>query len=1034
MSTGRAQRTVACLLQAATVLGACALGTVTGCSSQVSDGSGAAAQKRLPPLVDPGPTLSIGLDGCFTLELAADARTLRCALDPLKTPREERLRIVVRDRTDAALSIDCPDCQATACESGTAASVSSPKGRCRDLRPGALVRLETVRVSLSARGQLLGERIIELSRSPRTAVDELQQCWRDARGPGELLDLVERANKLAAAQPVGPLADRARLLAALIRYDRLRSMEAQGAIPQAEAEQSIALLEQALEVARQRRWLRAQADLSEALSWLYFNQSEDAVPRIERLLIGQEWPALLPAQKVHCELYLAFVALERQDLRRVQRYVSEASADADLLHDAELAKKLLELHAAELEKVVLTGSAAEITASLRDLTAGSKQPTAKPCDQAYLWASVGWLQLLLLELGWPGAADPSPALERARALRVTTCSTEHVHDKLRLAHIWVNLARARSAVWWRRRELTDAQRQAAAQATREALRGMREVLGEQKEPDPLRLERLLCEVRARLLEGAPRLALKQHDELAQLLPSKQSPLDTWMVLLHRAEALEDSGQTDRAISTLRQADEQLLTLQHQVPIYQAHRLMLSRFGFGSQRAIELALRVGRRAEALEILRQAGQRDLGLTTQPWWPEQVGGDAAGRWKSRLEAQNRYLELRREYEARIAHASTLTAAQCQDLKTAKTRWLGSLDALFAAPKPALFKPPPLPKGELLLGCTRQSEGWVCFASSEGAPAVVNLPVPELDVKAVEGLLLPALAERIRRASRLRVLAQGRLAELDMAALRFGDRPLGIQKPILYSLDRPPPPPPPSAKQALVVLKPEGDIPELSIERAQRLLEPALRGVSVETRSATSRFASPIGWRRGEALSSAVLSNLQQSNLFIYFGHVDPMPCPTYTPLCADAGVGALLPDHRLTALCLTQNTALSVSDVLAAPWGPQRVFLLGCASTDRSSSTPTEIMGLGQSFAMRGAQVLALARPMDAPQAEELLCALGQERLSSPGFDFGRFVMETQQRLLRGERCKALGRWHTPQCSQAQGNCVEPSDWSALRWYGP
>ncbi len=49
-----------------------------------------------------------------------------------------------------------------------------------------------------------------------------------------------------------------------------------------------------------------------------------------------------------------------------------------------------------------------------------------PCDQAYLWGSIGWIQLRLRELDWPGAPDPLIALQRAQELHSKGCPNPYV--------------------------------------------------------------------------------------------------------------------------------------------------------------------------------------------------------------------------------------------------------------------------------------------------------------------------------------------------------------------------------------------------------------------------------------------------------------------------------------------------------------------------------------------------------------------------------------------------------------------------------
>lgn len=981
-----------------------------------------------------GPTLPVGIDDCWELEDVPRERRLICWLDPLRAHEQQRIRIIVHDTTDAALSVTCRGCSVDACsENAVTPPVRSTAARCHDIRPGLSTGHSEAILQLSDRTQVFGERVIQFSIPPRTIVEDLQERWRHAGKLGEqaVQALIPEAQALVAAQPSGPIRERAQILLALIINDRHRLLEkAQGFLEEKDFVATIFPLEQALQLAHARRWLRSEAELSQALAWLYLRSgsSQNTVESIEKLLIGKEWSQFLPIQKFHCYRLLIDAAIERQDLRRVAHQLAQVRGDAELINDAKLSSALAEVRVAELETLVIGGSPEEIQRGLHELESAAKRATKDPCEQSSLLGSLGWLKLLLVEFGWPIADDPVAVLEQARLLRENQCPKADTS----LANVWANLARARSAAWWRSAELNPRQRREAIETTRSALTGLRRALGSQVEPDSIRQDRLYGEVRLFLLEGKPQKALPLFEELSQLAARRKWLVDSWLIAIHRAEALNAGGQPDDAISAFRKADEQLAPLLQQVPVYQAHRLVLSRFQYSSQRAVELALRAGRPDEAMEILRQLDQQALGLTSVPWWPEQTNSSKL-EWLKRRQEQARYLVQRMDYEKQICLIPGFTLAQCEDLELTKSHWLNSLDSMLAEPRPAAYLSPPTPKDELLLGCMRQQRGWTCISAFDGLYKAVPITSVELDARAISQTLLPALANRVRSATKIRVLAHGELAQLDLGAIAFDGQPLGIQKPILHTLDRPVPPPHPYPIQALV-LKPDDDIHELSLAMTQRWLAPALGKMRIVISNADMSLPTPGSWMHVEALSSNVLPQLQSSDVFIYFGHIGPPPCPKSILCCSEGRRSSLRPDDRLTALHLSQYNSLTNADILAAERVPQRAFLLGCAATDRSASTPAEILGLAQAFALRGAQVLAFGRRIKAQDAAEVLCALSQQRLDNPDFDLGRFVMDTQRRFFKGERCKAQGKWYLPSCSQAAGDCSAPVDWQALRWYGP
>lgn len=987
--------------------------------------------------------LNIGLDGCWEVEQAAHGRDVTCSLDPLLPMDQQSIRVLVRDATDAALSVSPQGCAATECRPASRAGESEAPGGaiCLKLHLGSVAAAPGVApkvvLELRAHSHRLGEQTIRFMARSRTVLDDLRQSWQEAAGkPLALRALSPRAEALVNAQPAGELRDQLQILAARIHYEELTAQGHESNAGPATAALQSQLL-QALQLARQRRWLGSAATLSEELNWLY-RQRADGMEKMEALLNGQPWLPLLPAQKIHCYRLLSDAALARQDLRRVERYQAEAHADAIALddnaadaqagEDTGLVRSQLELIVQNLHEQALSSSRQEVESGLDKLEKQATQ-TRPVCDRAYLLGSIAWIRLLLWELGWTNAKVPELALLEVIRLRQGQACPRNAQA---LANLWANLARLRSGAWWRHTELDRSQRQRIIADTRAARAQMADALGDQPMSVSLQVDQLLVDARLHLLNENPELALASLEQLLQLATSSRSPFERWLAMVHKGEAHEAADRPVAALQAFREAERELVALQDRVPIYKSHRLMLARYEYSSQRALALALRLGRAAEAMEIIRQASQRALGLDTTPWW-SQLWAHTDPRWQQRDKKQAEYLERRRIYENQLKNAGTLNTAECQDLRMAKSNWLRALDDLFGSPSPALFAPPVLPAEELLIGCAPQGQQWVCLAGSRGTTQVVPIARRDLDHDAVEQVLLPALAGRIRQAAKIRVLAHGALAQLDLAAMRIFGRPLGTQKPIRYSVDLPQLPKTTLSAAALVVATPEDNIPELSPGIAQKLIAPALAGMQVTARTAEPTPQPAAGWRWDEAHSPEVLTDLERSGVFIFFGHVEPMPCQTETAICSRESVEGVLPDPRLTAMCLTQNTAIWAGDLLAARSVPQRVFLFGCSSADRSASTPTEMLGLAQSVALRGAQVLAFSRAVSAAEAAEVLCALGLHSLTEPGFDPDQFVTDTQQRLFRGERCTDRGKWYTPRCPADSRACRKDMDWAALRSYG-
>lgn len=998
------------------------------------------------------PALHLGIHGCWEVEQPQDRRELICSLDPLIAVKDQPIQILVRSATDAELSVDCDGCRKQRCvASAGAMAFNFPMESSAEVAHPALICWElqwerasahVAELELRSRSLLLGRQTIQLPLPARTTVDAVQQRWRELGDRYDqgieqagsdvnkqkslqmdhakaLEQLIRESDEQTRPQTTGPLQDRLTILQARIRNEWLRvAMPDQTPVEQIPAK-FLGQMQTARQLAKQHGWLRSQADLSEALAWL-FRYQEHALENIQALLDEPDWPRLLPLQNSHCVRLLLGAALGRQDVRLLARYTQPAIEERLAMPVQNGRDDAYDLLAQALLLATLSQSDEDVRAATQQLkiAAESARQRRDACLAGFLLGNVGWAQLLRLEFSRIGD-DPSPVLREAIELLSKECPAVSRNE---IDNLWLNIARAHLVVGLSRQEphkqVAAAQVAQVQSALSQVAKGQRPALAVSE------FELQLVQAGLHVLQGEPEHGEAELMALSQRAMNLDSPLASWLVSILYAEFWRLQAQPEVALQKFREADAALLSLQRRVPIQHSYRTVLSRYRYPSQRGIALAIELGRNAESLTILRQELQITHGLTTRPWSLDPAAPAVR-------QARQRYDQRRRHFEARIIRPSQLGPAECDELARDKEGWLDALDAIYQQQIPALFTPPALQPGEFLLACEPVLTGSMCWGGTADSVEVVSSPASQISEQILEEQVLPKFAAQIARAEKILVLAHGALTRLEIEAVKFLGKPLGTLKPIRYTADRPASNEVRPPAEALLVLNPEGDLNGRSASFLSEQLKPSLAELRVHLRSAAPISPLPPTWSWGEALSTGVYSDLQASDLYLYFGHVDPMPCPTQTRICAEHGA-ALAPDSRMTAMCLSQHTTVTTSDVLAAPRIPRRAYLLGCASADRNVTTPQELIGLAQAFAVRGSEVLAFARPIRESLAQEVLCGIAQA--PSLRFDLDKAGHEIRKRLYRGERCADRGRWHVPVCPPGNAACATPVDWSALRTYGP
>ncbi len=182
--------------------------------------------------------------------------------------------------------------------------------------------------------------------------------------------------------------------------------------------------------------------------------------------------------------------------------------------------------------------------------------------------------------------------------------------------------------------------------------------------------------------------------------------------------------------------------------------------------------------------------------------------------------------------ANEREATEARLIELRRERTEALDEALAAIGQGRPRASAPPRERPGELLLLYQPVEDGWLGFASLDGA--VVVHPVPPIDVASrfgsqdanpqdanpqEAGLVHPWLtpfASLLRRAESVRLLPHRSLTALDLHLLPFDGEPITLRLPVRYGLDVPPPSgeASPAAegrpRRAKVVVDPTGNLPE--------------------------------------------------------------------------------------------------------------------------------------------------------------------------------------------------------------------------------
>jgi tetratricopeptide (TPR) repeat protein len=632
-------------------------------------------------------------------------------------------------------------------------------------------------------------------------------------------------------------------------------------------------------------------------------------------------------------LYRGQVAWEAGDTRGALRLLAVAIERADQLgadgiaRAARQVRGMVMCNAGTTESCVATLREAE-----RDL-ANAEGVTA--CERAELALGLGYAELEAAQNSGARArvAQAGDSDLRALGLLDKGCPDTYLRT-VALEHL--ALADA----------LNDRPREAAA----------RLALAKAQTPEPRISDALFwsdVEARIAMLDHEPALALAAFDTERARATAAQRDGEVWRALVGRGRVLEGLGKTSEALDAYRAADDVIEDAIVAVPFGEGRSSVSAESRDGTNRAAALLSRLGRDAEALDVVRRARSRlvrSLARTEQvaaltgadrDRWErsiadyrsarEQLDGEAAGDWK----------KARPALEAAIA-----------DRKTRLARLRATLDdamAVVGATKAARALPP-LPSDELVLAYVDLggATGAVGFAVEGGKVRSFRLGPDHRDTSSAPATprapprdeLLAPVAGEIARARRIRVFADGAFAAIDMHALTWGDGPLVAHVPVVYGLDLGPAPRATTGKAALVVSDPTGDLPSSRDEGNAALVQLAKR---YDARKLAGT----------EATAAHVRDALPGLAFLHYAGH--------------GAFAGR---EGAESALPLAQGSALTVGDVLALHGAPERVVLSGCEAGRQLGAREEGAAGIASAFLVAGAtEVVAPVRVVDDRAASAL-----------------------------------------------------------------
>jgi tetratricopeptide (TPR) repeat protein len=512
-----------------------------------------------------------------------------------------------------------------------------------------------------------------------------------------------------------------------------------------------------------------------------------------------------------------------------------------------------------------------------------------------------------------------------------------------------------------------------------------------------RLEARDVRLRAQLARGATTDVLREQLAGLEAFVTSESPAGShWLAAVRRGEVLERSGDLDGAHAAYERSEDVLDRMIPSALLGVQGELAPARRREGTQRLVALLLRRGRVEEALCASRRAQAR-VGQLARVF----SRLDLEARQSLRLEVE-RYRRLQQEHEALLRSMAERAVGEQDQGRREAARILDELQGRALEilsvragdhVRPTCDELRPRSPGELILGLYPHGEALLVFVQDDvgtthrvlSDPAGLTRPD---DDRWLADVLLDPLDTQLARASRVRVLASGEAAAIDVHALPWRGRSLVEQVPVVYSLDLPRSVPSGEAHRstgALVL----ADAWAKGTEREAADVFEGLRQAGWGVRSVGST----------EQAAHQLRQELSSVDHLHYAGHAyydaggqalqvgprgrdgeDVLPARLWPPY---PGGAAAEPSY----IPLGSAGRLDVQDVLMMEQVPRSVVLMGCATGVHDERMAYGGFSLATAFLGAGAEVVvASTREVDGAEASlvgrGLYGDFGERSLGEPG----------------------------------------------------
>lgn len=481
--------------------------------------------------------------------------------------------------------------------------------------------------------------------------------------------------------------------------------------------------------------------------------------------------------------------------------------------------------------------------------------------------------------------------------------------------------------------------------------------------------------------------------LEDLAARVTSPGATWLATVRRGQVLERHGDLDGAEEAYEHGEDllddliPLSFLGVQAEVAPARRLE------GTQRLVSLLLRRGRPEQAFCVLRQAQTR-LGQLARLF--PRLDPKAQETLRPIVEE---YFSAKRDQEALLRNAEERSTenrerARLEAARRQEELLRHALDILVTQgdyrARPSCEELSPRQEGELLLGLYPHHDRLLVLVQDDEGTTYRRLSnyralTDSDDARWLGHVLLDPLEARLARAKRVRVLASGEAAAIDVHALPFGERLLVEQIPVVYGLDLPP-------------LAPRG----YSSGRIDALVLEDELAEGTEAEASAVQAALEVGGtavqrvRSGEWTADRLRKALSEVDHFHYAGHAYHGAGALRRPLHIvgkEDGLSHRWPPYPGGAAAepsyipLGRAERLDVQDILMMEEVPRTVVLMGCTTAARDERFAYGGFSLATAFLGAGAEaVVASTREIDGVEAslvgQGLYTEVGGRWLAEPG----------------------------------------------------